>query len=74
MSFFTIVYLLYSTKLASQASVYFIWLVEPSSRTIPFVAAAVAILASFPFFHIIVHVFTQRPLSSPAFIAYLCFR
>jgi hypothetical protein len=74
MDSFTILYLFYSAKLGSQASIYFIWLVDSSSRTIAFVAAAVAILAIFPFFHVIVHVFSRRPLSSPAFIAYLCFR
>jgi hypothetical protein len=69
-----ILYLLYSAKLGSQASVYFIWLVDASSRSIAFVAAAVVILAIIPFIHIIVHVFSRGPLSNPAFTAYLCFR
>ena len=74
MNSFTLLYSLYSAKLSSQASIYFIWLVNPSSRTIAFIAAAVAVLAVFPFFHVLVHVFSAKPLSNPTFIAYLCFR
>ncbi|KAH8674855.1 hypothetical protein BGZ60DRAFT_404944 [Tricladium varicosporioides] len=70
---FTLLYVLYSAKLSSQASIYFIWLVDSSSRTIAFIAAAAAVLAVFPFFHVIVHVFSAKPLSNPTFIAYLCF-
>jgi hypothetical protein len=71
---FTLLYLFYSAKLGSQTSIYFIWLVDSSSRTIAFIAAAVAVFAIFPFFHVIVHVFTAKPLSNSTFIAYLCFR
>jgi hypothetical protein len=74
MDSFTLLYLLYSVKLGSQASIYFIWLVDSSSRTIAFIAAAMAILAIFPFFHVIIHVVSRKPLSSSAFITYLCFR
>jgi hypothetical protein len=74
MNSFTLLYLFYSAKLGSQASIYFIWLVDSSSGTIAFIAAAVAIFAIFPFFHVIVHIFSAKPLSSPTFIAYLCFR
>jgi hypothetical protein len=66
--------LIYSAKLGSQASIYFIWLVDSSSRTIAFVAGAVAVLAIFPFIHLIIHVFSRKPLSRSAFMAYLCFR
>jgi hypothetical protein len=64
----------YSAKLGSQASIYFIWLKDSSSETIAFIAAAVAVLAIVPFFHVIVHVFSAKPFSNSAFIAYLCFR
>jgi hypothetical protein len=74
MNSFALLYVLSCAKLSSQASIYFIWLVNPSSRTIAFIAAAVAILAVFPFFHLIVHVFSSKPLSNAIFIAYLCFR
>jgi hypothetical protein len=71
---FTLLYLFYSAKLGSQATIYFIWLVDSTSGTIAFIAAAVAIFSIFPFFHLIVHVFSAEPLYKPAFIAYLCFR
>jgi hypothetical protein len=74
MDSFAILYLLYSAKLGGQASIYFIWLDDSSSRTIAFVAGAVAILAVFPFIHLIIHVFRRKPLSRSAFMAYLCFR
>jgi hypothetical protein len=74
MNSFALLYLFYSAKLGSQATIYFIWLVDSSSRTIPFIAAAVAIFAIFPFFHVIVHICSSKPLSNPTFIAYLCFR
>jgi len=74
MESFTLLYLFYSAKLGCQASIYFIWLVDSSSRTIAFIAAAVAIFGISPFFHVIVHVFASKPLSGPAFIAYLCWR
>jgi hypothetical protein len=74
MNSFTLLYFFYSAKLSSQASIYFIWLVDSSSRTIAFIAAAVAVFAVFPFFHVIVYIFSAKPLSNAIFIAYLCFR
>jgi len=74
MNSFTLLYLFYSAKLGSQASIYFIWLKDSSSGTIAFIAAAVAVFAIFPFFHVIVHVFSAKPLSNSTFIGYLCFR
>jgi hypothetical protein len=71
---YTLLYLLYSAKLGCQASTYFIWLRDSSSGAIAFIAAAVAIFSIVPFFHFIVHLFLAKPLSNPAFIAYLCFR
>jgi hypothetical protein len=71
---FTLLYLLYSAKLSIQASIYFIWLADSSSRTIAYIAAAVALLAVSPFFHVIVHVSLAKPLSNSIFIAYLSFR
>jgi hypothetical protein len=71
---FTLLYLLYNAKLSGQASIYFIWLVDSSSRTIAFIAATVAVLAVFPFFHVIVHISSAKPLSYPIFIAYLSFK
>jgi hypothetical protein len=49
MNEFTLLYLLYSAKLSIQASIYFIWLAESPSRTIAYIAAAVALLAGLPF-------------------------
>ncbi|KFY78757.1 hypothetical protein V499_02142 [Pseudogymnoascus sp. VKM F-103] len=72
MSSFALLYFLYGVKLCSQASIYFIWLVDSSSEAITFIAATVAVLAVFPFFHVIVHVFLAKPLSSQGFVAYLC--
>lgn len=74
MSSFALLYFLYGVKLCSQASIYFIWLVDSSSEAITFIAATVAVLAVFPFFHVIVHVFLAKPLSSQGFVAYLCIR
>lgn len=74
MDSFTLLYLFYSAKLGCQASIYFVWLVDSTSRTIAFIAAAVALLAIFPLFHVIIHVFRRKPLSRSAFIAYLCSR
>jgi hypothetical protein len=74
MNSFTLLYLFYSAKLSSQASIYFIWLKDSSSETIAFIAAAVAVFAIVPFFHVIVHVFSAKPFSNSTFIAYLCFR
>jgi hypothetical protein len=74
MTSFALLYFLYGAKLCSQASIYFIWLVDSSSRAITFIAATVAILAVFPFFHVIVYVFLAKPLSSQSLVAYLCFR
>lgn len=74
MNSFTLLYLFYSAKLCSQASIYFIWLEDSTSGKIAFIAAAVAVLAIFPFFHVLVHVFSAKPLSNSTFIAYLCFR
>ncbi|KAL5344404.1 hypothetical protein ACLOAV_010664 [Pseudogymnoascus australis] len=72
MSSFALLYFLYGAKLCSQGSIYFIWLVDTSSRAITFIAATVAVLAVFPFFHVIVYVFLAKPLSCQAFVAYLC--
>lgn len=71
---FALLYILYGAKVCSQASIYFIWLVDSSSMTIAFIAAAVAVLAVFPLSHIIVHVFSAGPLSNPVFTVYLCVR
>ncbi|KFZ04467.1 hypothetical protein V502_10127, partial [Pseudogymnoascus sp. VKM F-4520 (FW-2644)] len=60
------------TSRAYQASIYFIWLADSSSRAITFIAATVAVLAVFPFFHVIVYVFLAKPLSCQSFVAYLC--
>jgi len=74
MNSFALLYFFYSAKLGSQASIYFIWLEDSSSGKIAFIAAAVAVLAIFPFFHVLVHIFSAKPLSSSTFIGYLCFR
>ncbi|KFY02071.1 hypothetical protein O988_02372 [Pseudogymnoascus sp. VKM F-3808] len=72
MDSFALLYFLYGAKICSQTSIYFIWLLDSSNRTITFTVSVVAILAVFPFFHVITHVFLAKPLSSQAFVAYLC--
>ncbi|KFY17818.1 hypothetical protein V492_00374 [Pseudogymnoascus sp. VKM F-4246] len=72
MNSFALLYFLYGAKLCSQTSIYFIWLLDSSNRAITFTVAVVAVLAVFPFFHVIVHVFLGKPLSSQTFVAYLC--
>lgn len=44
---FSLLYILYCAKLCSQASIYFIWLVDSSSGTIASIAAVVAVLQCF---------------------------
>jgi hypothetical protein len=71
---YTLLYLFYSAKLGFQASIYPIWLRDHSSGTIAFIALVVAAFSAVPFIHSIVHIFLAKPLSNPAFIAYLSFR
>ena len=68
---FTLLYLFYSAKLGSQVSIYFIWLVDWEDRIH---SRSCPVFAIIPFFHVIVHVFSAKPLSNSTFIAYLCFR
>jgi hypothetical protein len=74
MNSFNLIYLFYGVKLGSQLSISLIGLVDISSGTIVFIATVVAIFATLPLYHIIVHICTAKPLSNSAFIAYLWFR
>lgn len=72
----TILYICYFAKALAEFSVYFVWLVDSTSKTIQYIAAVVTLLAICPFFHVTTLALSTRPtlvLSETYFIAYLCF-
>ena len=62
-------------KVATQASLYIIWLlVDPTSSSITRLAVAVVLCATFTFIHVILHILANLHLSGLTFITYLVAR